>query len=172
MKLLIVRHADAGDAEEFAKKTGQADYLRPLSKKGHKQMNAAVPGLLELVPSCDLIVSSPLTRAMETAEIVRTGYDFVTVETTPALEPTADPAHFEVWMREHGDADVVVAVGHEPQLSEMATWLISGRDGSSLDLKKGGACLLAFDGPIKKGAAVLRWLMGPKELAAVGRSSS
>src|SRR5437867_4479572 len=113
MKLLIVRHADAGDAEEFANKTGQADYLRPLSKKGHKQMSAAVRGLLQLVPSCNLIVSSPFTRAAETAEYVRVAYELDVVQTTPALEPTADPAHFELWMREHPDADVVIAVGHE-----------------------------------------------------------
>jgi phosphohistidine phosphatase len=176
MKLLIVRHADAGDAEEFAK-TGQADYLRPLSKKGHKQMSAGVRGLLELVPSCDLIVSSPFTRAAETAEHLRVAYEREAIETTPALEPTADPAHFELWMREHAEAelggtvDVAIAVGHEPHLSELTTWLISGRDGSSVEMKKGGACLLAFDGPVRKASAVLRWLMGPSHLAAVGRDA-
>ena len=174
MRLLIVRHADAGDAEEFAK-TGQADYLRPLSKKGHKQMNAGARGLLELVPSCDLIVSSPFTRAAETAEHLRVAYERDAVETTSALEPTADPAHFELWMREHakadGNVDVAIAVGHEPHLSELTTWLVSGRDGSSVELKKGGACLLVFDGPVRKASAVLRWLMGPKELAAVGKDA-
>lgn len=166
MKLLIVRHADAGDQEEFAK-TGQPDSLRPLSKKGVEQMQGAAGGLLKLVPRADLLVTSPYTRAVQTAEIVHAAYGNIQREDTPTLEPERAPAELEEWLREHGDKEVVIAVGHEPHLSTLATWFMTGSDESCVELKKGGACLLVFDKRAKKGAGTLRWLMGPKELAAL-----
>jgi len=159
-----VRHADAGDQEAFAK-TGQPDHLRPLSSKGREQMRAAVSALTELVPSANLIVTSPYTRAVQTAEIVRKAYgDKIRAETTDTLEPERGPGEFESWLRSQADADVVIAVGHEPHLSTLATWLMTGSDESHIELKKGGACLLLFAQRVKRGAGTLRWLMGPKEL--------
>lgn len=166
MKLLIVRHADAGDRDEFAK-TGEPDNLRPLSPKGREQMRDVSEGLRAVVPSADLIVTSPYTRAVQTAEIVRGAYGNVPQEMSDTLEPDASNADFETWMRSHGDKAVVIAVGHEPHLGMLATWLMTGGDESRIELKKGGACLLAFDGRVKKGDGMLRWLMGPKDLAAI-----
>ena len=167
MKLLIVRHADAGDRDEFAK-TGKSDNLRPLSEKGRDQVKSGARGLIKLVPSADLLVSSPYTRAQETAEIVRKVYGKLEEEETSALEPEVAPSEFEAWLKSQSDHEVVIAVGHEPHLSTLATWFIAGTEDSRIDLKKGGACLLVFDGRAKKGAGILRWLMGPKELAAIG----
>ena len=168
MKLLIVRHADAGDREEFAK-TGKPDYQRPLSKKGVDQMKSAVAGLKKLVPTVDLIVTSPYVRAEQTAEIVRSAYGAdVPQEITDALEPEKSPAEFETWLHEHDELEVVVAVGHEPHLGTLATWLMTGSDDSRVDLKKGGACLIVFEKRLKRRSGVLRWLMGPAELKAIG----
>src|SRR5437867_6428791 len=160
MKLVIVRHADAGDAEEFAK-TGQPDAFRPLTDKGLEQTRSIADGLRKLVPSCDLIATSPYTRAMQTAEIIIAAYGDrgALPEATSALEPAAAPADFEEWIRDH-DADVVMIVGHEPHLSTLATYLMAGVSGSRIDLKKAGACLLAFDREAQKGKGVLQWLMG------------
>ena len=166
MKLLIVRHADAGDRDEFAK-SGQPDHLRPLSEKGRKQMKDACDGLRKLVPSADLIVTSPYVRAVQTAEIVRDVYGKTPHDETGTLEPEESPAEFESWLKSQPDHEVVVAVGHEPNLGILATWFMTGIEGSRVNLKKGGACLLDFDGDAKKGAGTLRWLMGPKELAAL-----
>ena len=164
MKLALVRHADAGDADEFAQ-TGQPDALRPLSDKGREQMRASIDGLRKLVPKCRLIVSSPFTRAVQTAEFLVDAYKCELL-ITGALEPAAVPADFEAWLQESGGADVVIAVGHEPNLGMLATWLMTGSGASHVDFKKGGACLLAFDGAVEKGKGVLQWLMGPKDLAA------
>jgi phosphohistidine phosphatase len=170
MKLALVRHADAGDADEWAQ-TGQPDALRPLSEKGREQMRAVVDGLLKLVPKCRLIVSSPYTRAVQTAEFLRDAYE-CELQTASALEPAAVPPDFETWLHESGSADVVIAVGHEPNLGMLATWLMTGGSVSRVDFKKGGACLLAFDGPAEKGKGVLQRLLGPKELAACAARSS
>jgi phosphohistidine phosphatase len=167
MQLLIVRHADAGDAGEFAK-TGQPDHLRPLSAKGRKQIAEAAEGLLALVPSATMIVTSPYTRAVQTAEIIRTSYDGIAEELTSALEPESPPAAFEEWLRGRGGTDVVIAVGHEPNLSALITWFMCGSADARVEMKKSGAALIVFDAGAKSGDGVLRWLMGPKELRARG----
>ena len=50
----------------------------------------------------------------------------------------------------------------------LATWLMTGSDESRVDLKKGGACLIVFEKKLKRRSGVLRWLMGPTELKAIG----
>src|SRR4051812_39483130 len=69
MTLIFVRHAEAEDREEWAK-TCADDGLRPLTKRGKKKMGKAAKGLQKLLRGADLCVSSPLTRALETAEII------------------------------------------------------------------------------------------------------
>ena len=166
MKLLIVRHADAGDREEFAK-TGKPDELRPLSDKGRKQMKGAAEGLRSLVPKVDLVATSPYTRAVQTAKIVADAYGEVEEETTATLEPESAPEDLEAWLGDHDLVDVVILVGHEPHLGEIVTWLMTGRGESHVEFRKGGAALLEFPDLVKKGHGTLRWLMGPKELAAL-----
>ena len=164
MNLVIVRHADAGDSEEFAK-TGKPDNLRPLSDKGRKQMRDAANGLRALVPKADLVATSPYTRAVQTAKIVADAFEDVEQETTATLEPDSALDDFEEWINDHDALDVVIVVGHEPHLGELATWLMAGKSESRIELKKGGACLLAFGGDVKKGDGMLQWLLTGKQLA-------
>lgn len=167
MQLLIVRHADAGDAGEFAK-TGDPDSLRPLSKKGRRQMRAAARALAELVPDPDIIVSSPYTRAVQTRTLLADAYGTdVPCEETETLEPESEPDAFTRWLRTHASANTVVAAGHEPHLSALVTWLMTGSADSRMELKKGGACLLEMDERVAKGEAVLRWLLTPKQLSSI-----
>ena len=164
MQLLIIRHADAGDAEDFAK-TRQPDSKRPLSDKGREQMDAASRALCLLVPKINLLAASPYTRAMQTAEIVLTRYPNAAREITDTLVPEKDPESFVRWLRAQGSREVVAAVGHEPNLSTLATWLVAGTESSRFELKKGGACLISFDKLPAKGTGVLEWLMTGKQLA-------
>jgi phosphohistidine phosphatase len=164
MRLLIVRHADAGDREDW-EKSGRPDEQRPLSEKGIERMRAAVKGLVELVPDVEVIVTSPYVRAAQTAEIVFAVYaGKPKQETSKTLEPEEQPDRFVAWLRGRKE-ETVAAVGHEPHLSTLVTWLMCGEASSQVDLKKGAACLLELDGQPRKGEAVLLWLMGPKQLA-------
>ena len=164
---MIVRHADAGDAEAFAK-TGQPDSLRPLSSKGRKQIRRAAKALADLVPDVSLIVTSPFVRAVETHDALCTAYGKkVESAHSDTLEPDRSPDAFTRWLRARQPPDVVAAVGHEPHLSTLVTWLLSGGNDSRIQLKKGGACLLEFDSEPRRGEGVLRWLLTPKHLDAL-----
>ena len=167
MKLLIVRHADAGDADSFAR-TGQPDWKRPLSPKGHEQMRRAVKGLVAMVESCEAVISSPYTRAVSTADVVRRAYELPEVMLTEHLEPNSLPEDFERWVREQPRREVFAIVGHEPNLGILASWLTSGSKSGDIEFRKGGAALLVFSRRPRKGEGTLRWLMGPKELATIG----
>lgn len=168
MDLLIVRHADAGDRDEFAK-TGKPDHLRPLSKKGRRQMKLAAPALARLCPGPSLLLSSPYTRAMQTSEYVRDARDpAADIEQTDALEPERPPADLLRVLRGR-DAELVIVVGHEPHLGLLASWVTCGSTDTHVELKKGAACLIRFDDGLAKGAGLLRWLMDSKMLRALAR---
>lgn len=167
MLLLIVRHADAGDAEAFVK-TGAPDSMRPLSAKGRKQSRIAAQALRQLVPDVSLIATSPYVRAVETHDALRAVYGKkVESATTETLEPERSPEAFARWLASYKSAEVVAAVGHEPHLSALVTWLMTGSDESRVQLKKGGACLLDFENHAAKQRGTLRWLLTPKLLEAI-----
>jgi phosphohistidine phosphatase len=164
MRLLIVRHADAGDAEEFAK-TGQPDSMRPLSRKGRKQMRRAARALAELVPDVEIVVASPFTRAVQTQALLVEGFGSrIPTQLTDTLEPDRPPGDFAGWLRGTDQRGTLAVVGHEPHLSTLATWLMTGETESRIQIKKGGACLLDLDGDARNATATLRWLLTPKQL--------
>lgn len=162
MRLVIVRHADAGDRDEFAA-SGRPDSERPLSLKGHEQMRTVAPRLRELVPDVDQIVTSPFTRARETAELLRKEYRASPLLETDTLEPESEPKAFARYLRDLG-AETVMCVGHEPHLSALAAWLTIGEAASYMDLKKAGVCLIELSRAPRRKSGSLRWLFGPKEL--------
>jgi phosphohistidine phosphatase len=168
MDLLIVRHGVAEDKEAFAE-TGKGDDERPLTDKGRKKMKRAARGLHTLVPEIGLLVTSPLVRARETAEIIAAAYELDgDVDREDVLRPGSSFDAFAEWLRQQNDGSPLCVVGHEPHLSGLATWLMSGAKESQLELGKGGACLLSFDGAPKRGGAVLCWLLTSKQLEAIG----
>src|SRR5688500_8362113 len=112
--------------------------------------------------------SSPLVRAMQTAEILAEEYD-----AKPArvewLRPEAPYEDFAQWARSRRDKETVVIVGHEPHLSGLVSWLLAGAKRSLLEMKKAGACLLEMEDAAGPSSATLVWSMGPKQLRAIGR---
>jgi phosphohistidine phosphatase len=163
MKLLVIRHALAGEREAFAR-SGQPDDLRPLTAGGRRKMGLAAKGLRALIPRIDMLATSPLLRAQETARIIARAYGIDVGETTPALDPGAPMTRFTEWAAPHASRDVVAVVGHEPHLSTLVTWLVSGLEESRVQLKKGGVCLLELEGTPRAAGAVLLWLLTPKTL--------
>lgn len=166
MNLLIIRHGIAEDKDEFAT-TGKSDDLRPLTAEGRVKTTHAAEGLRTIAPDISLLATSPLVRAQETAEIVGRVYGIEVRSTTEALSPDAPFSEFLDWIGDRSEQDVVAVVGHEPHLSALATRLLCGGDKSRIELKKGGACLLAFDRAPAAGSGTLKWLMYPSHLRAL-----
>jgi phosphohistidine phosphatase len=168
MDLLVIRHAVAGDRDTFAK-TGKRDELRPITEEGTRKMVRGAQGLRRIVEHIDYLASSPLVRARQTAQIVADEFGVKVDEKTEILSPDAKPGQFAEWLADQKQRDVVAIVGHEPHLSTLVTWLLSGVDESRVELGKGGACLLTLDGPPRKGGARLRWLLTPRQLRDLGK---
>lgn len=167
MRLLVVRHAAAEDKDEFAR-TGRSDDLRPLTSDGKRDMREAARGLRNVVPNIDVLATSPLVRAIETAEILGTTYEREPV-VVAALRPESPYDHVARWARTHAKKGVVVIVGHEPHLSGLVSWLLAGASASFVDLKKGAACLLEIEDAPAAGSAMLLWSVTPRQLRALGR---
>jgi phosphohistidine phosphatase len=167
MQILIIRHAIAEERSAFDA-TGKSDDHRPLTDEGRRKMTEAAKGLRALVPDLDVIAASPLVRAQQTAAIVAKAYRIADVETTSTLTPDARPAAFAKWAQAHIDHDVVAVVGHEPHLGTLVTWLLSGLADSHVVLKKGGACLVEFDGAPGPAMGHLHWLHTPAALRRMG----
>jgi phosphohistidine phosphatase len=167
MQLLVIRHAIAQTREEFA---GDDDALRPLTKEGRRQMQRVAKRLRRVVGELDVLGSSPLLRAMQTADIVAEEFADVDIATVGALEPDSAPAAFVTWLRKQRDAETVAVIGHEPHLGTLVTWLLTGVDEPRVPLKKSGACLLHFPALPRKAGATLQWALTPALLRDVSRS--
>ena len=167
MRLLIVRHAIAETREAFAR-SGQDDSLRPLTAEGRKRMRRGARGLRTIVPTIDILATSPLVRAVQTAEIVAEAYDGLRIVRVDELSPEKQFPAFLAWLRTQDASGTIAAVGHEPHLSGLASWLLTARSGSFISLKKGSVCLLEFGRDLNAGAAMLLWALAPAQLRALG----
>ena len=165
MNLLIIRHAIAMEREDFAADGGKNDELRPLTQSGTKKMVKNAAGLRFVVPIIDLLVSSPLVRAEQTAAIVSDTYNDKPIVKCDALKPDTDPEKLLEFLRklpQHSDKDAVIAVvGHEPHLSEFIAYACTGTARSFIEFKKGGACMLSFAHGVTAGKAQMQWIHKP-----------
>ncbi len=162
MKLLLIRHAIAEEREDFAK-TGKDDRLRPLTDEGRKKMKQAARGLQTVAPDIDLLATSPLTRAAQTGAIVDSVYGGLKEVEIVELSPESTPNDFLRWLRKQ-KAGCVAAVGHEPSISLILSWLLTGSERRIFAFRKGGACLLDFPDEVAAGTATLVWALTPAQL--------
>lgn len=165
MEIIFLRHAPAGEREDWAK-TGRPDSERPLTPEGLKRAREAAKGLAKLVEAADLVATSPWVRARQTAEIAAKAFGAPLVETNFLL-PHRSPASLAGWLSGL-DGERVILVGHEPHLSKVIGWLMTGNAARTIvGLKKSQALLLET----KKAApasAVLSWSLPPRVLRRLG----
>lgn len=162
MRLCLVRHAIAVERglPGFAD-----DASRPLTQEGRERMEAAAAGL-RLLMTADALLTSPLLRARQTAEILQNAFGIEDPRVSEALASGAHGALFDDANATGGET--VLAVGHEPFLSEALAYALTGDSaGMSAPFKKGAAALVEFHGPAAPGGGVLEWLMQPAALRAV-----
>ena len=167
MNVLVIRHAIAEDRRRFAK-TGADDGARPLTARGRKRMRTAARGLRRAAPEVDFLATSPLTRAVETAEIVAAAYDGLKVVKVAQLTPDGALQPLLKWLADRKHDGTVAIVGHEPQLGVFVGWMLSGLEESFVRMKKGGACLLELKEQVRPGRARLLWSLAPAQLRRLG----
>jgi phosphohistidine phosphatase len=161
MQLCLVRHAIA---EERGLRWPD-DSLRPLTAEGRVKMEAAARGLATLWKP-DAIITSPYTRAVQTAQILARVTGAPVVSEVRALT-TGEHDKLFVAARRTG-AVRVAAVGHEPLMGEALSYALCGdADRMSAVFKKGAAALIGFvDEPVA-GRGWLEWHMQPAWLRAL-----
>lgn len=161
----LVRHA-------IAAPRGAAwpdDDERPLTRAGIERMTRAVQGLRALDVEVDVVLTSPLVRARQTADLLAAGLDrrprlLALAELAPGVAP-------DVTMRAVARATraaSVALVGHEPDLGTLAAWLIGARE--PVPFRKGGVCRIDVGHWPAAPRGRLVWFAPPKMLRHAGRS--
>jgi phosphohistidine phosphatase len=169
-QLYLVRHAIAEERDPLR---WPDDRLRPLTAKGMRRFEAAARGLRRLVPTVDVLLTSPLVRARQTAEILVAEAQWPPPETMDALAPETPVGETISALASFSTARRVAAVGHEPHLSELATALLGGEPTSPfLVFRKGGVACVQFDVGANPRGGVLRWLLTPKALRLLASARS
>jgi phosphohistidine phosphatase len=164
LQLYLVRH---GVAEE----RGDAwpdDSKRPLTESGANRLRRSGRGLLALDLTFDVVLSSPLTRARQTAEILAEAFSspppIIIVE---ALSPGGAQAAVLAEIEKQARRERVALVGHEPSLGELAGRLMGLRH--PLEFKKGAIARIDVDAGSPATLGRLRWLLPPKVLRTLGK---
>jgi len=161
--LYLVRHAIAAQPG----KDWPDDSKRPLTPKGIARMRKAVQGLRALDVRIDLVLSSPLVRAMQTAEILVHGLKPAPpLNVLAALAPGVAPPQLAHALEHFRKASCLALVGHEPGIGEVAAWLTGAR--APLPFKKGGICRIDVSALPPTGNGQLIWMATPRMLRALG----
>jgi phosphohistidine phosphatase len=130
-------------------------------------MRRGARGLKQIIPQVDLIATSPLVRARQTAEILGHIYDNTVAIEIAELEPGASLESMLRWLQNQRSDATIMLVGHEPFLSMLISWLTTRSDDTFLEFKKGGACFITFDEGIYAGGATMQWLVTPAQLRSL-----
>ncbi len=160
MMLYIMRH---GLAEDPTSKGDDA--ARKLTQKGADKIRKAAAGMRSTGLALEAILTSPIARAAETAEIVAAELGGPKPREMPELSTGASPANvLDALARQHLPESVLL-VGHEPTLSRLASLMLTGSSESvGIRFKQGGVIALEFPDRVERGAAQLRWMLTQRQL--------
>jgi phosphohistidine phosphatase len=163
-ELYLIRHGVAearGDA-------WPDDAKRPLTERGVTRLRKGARALARLGVSIDVILTSPLTRTRQTADVVAAAFDpkppIVSVE---ALAPGGSQAAVITELEKHVRRGHIAIVGHEPGIGELAGRLAGTRH--AMEFKKGAICRIDVETLPPRGAGSIRWFLTPKLLRGLRR---
>ena len=161
MTIYFLRHANAGKPLANPKK----DEKRALDKDGIEQCGAVGRALTALDVQVDVIISSPLKRAAQTASLVGNELSYEgKLQFEDALRPGATFSDFRRMLEKYAKQEAVMVVGHNPSLSEFLGRILTETGcEAGTDLKKGAVAKLE----IERNSAVLQWCLTPKVIRAL-----
>ncbi|MFO1423209.1 MAG: phosphohistidine phosphatase SixA [Candidatus Competibacteraceae bacterium] len=163
MKLLLVRHAIAEEAEAFIA-AGGTDARRPLTEVGRKKMRKGANRLRTQLGRIDVLAHSPLLRARETAEIIARACGDPPLVECVSLDYRYPPEAVADWLAQYPADYLVVVVGHEPQLGLLAGLLVTGESRPLMAFRKGGVAMIEFPEQAEAGMGVLHWALTAGQL--------
>ena len=161
MILYFLRHASAGESLANPKK----DEKRGLDKEGIEQCGYIGRALAALEAQVDVIVSSPLKRATQTASLVgnEIGYEGK-LQIDAGLRPAAGLADFRKLLEKYARQEAIMVVGHNPNLSQFLGAIISDSGcEASVELKKGAVAKIEM----RRSSGTLQWCLTPKVARAL-----
>lgn len=188
MKLILIRHGIAEDIFEAG-----SDEERKLTPEGHRKFKKVASGILKCEPKIDSVISSTLVRAIQTAEILIgkihsqtfkgseitlsgriKAAESLSHEKLTELRPNSNPQEFCQWLRQRYKNNTeycLSVVGHEPHLSALLSFLLTGRNENFFEIKKGGAACLDLYFRAADIRSQLNWFMKPSQLRSLSASS-
>lgn len=163
-ELYLIRHGlaeDRGDA-------WPDDTKRPLTEEGMSRLKKIARGLARFGVSIDTVLTSPLVRTRQTAEIIAAGLDSrPTVVNADSLAPEGTFAAVVADLEKHARKPRIALVGHEPAIGELAARLIGSRH--ALEFKKGAVCRIDVEDLPPNGPGDLRWFLPPGVMRSIKR---
>jgi phosphohistidine phosphatase len=165
MKLYLLRHGIAVDriGGEIS-----SDWQRPLTKEGQKETNQVAVALAKIGVNANLIVSSPLVRARQTAEIVQEVLAKGTeLQITDSLAPGGTASDLYKFLKPFNQLEGIVLVGHEPDMSRLAGTLLWAGPELNISFKKAGICRIDIVDMPPSSPGILKWFLTPKILCAI-----
>ncbi len=160
MFVYILRHA-------IAVQRGTSGYPnddRPLTEDGKEKMQKAARGIASLIDDIDVILTSPLLRAHGTAKLVAEalGADHK-IEICAELLPGNSSKKLLLHLAKYKSLQSVIIVGHEPDLSYIASALL-GSNASIIEFKKGALCCIEVATLPPRNPGKLHWHLQPRQL--------
>ena len=163
LELYLIRH---GVAAERGDKYPD-DSKRPLTADGLTALRKEVKALVKLGVTFDHIISSPLVRTRQTAEVFSQGLPSKPpVSFSDALAPAGSTAAVVQELSKHMRKGSIALVGHEPNIGELAARLVGAR--AAFEFRKGAICRIDFEVFPPKGVGHLQWFATPKMLRKIG----
>jgi len=173
IELYLMRHGIAADLGEGGI-INDAD--RPLTPEGRARMKLAAGGLRELGLKFNVILTSPLLRCRQTAEAVAEILDLQhRVKIMESLAPgkafaAGEGGHAEIFLELGAyQFDRALLVGHMPDMSEIASYLLAGNRNLNIEFKKGSICAIEVTSLPPRGPGLLRYLLAPKQMRTLSK---
>ena len=152
------------------------DEDRPLTPEGRVRIKQGAAGLRELGLKFNVILTSPLLRCRQTAEAVAEVLDLQhRFKIMESLAPggafaTGEGGHAEIFLELGAyQFDRALLVGHMPDLSEVASYLLTGNRNLNIEFKKGSLCAIEVTSIPPRGPGLLRYLLTPKQMRVLGK---
>jgi phosphohistidine phosphatase len=167
MEIYLVRH---GDAEPAIFNTPEEDYERQLTESGEETLRYEALGLKNFVDSFDYILTSPYTRALQTAEIFADIFEYPDkIIKTLALKPPGNTEALLEEIESLEDAERVLCIGHTPSIGEIASEIVTSiQEEDFFDFRKGAILRLDMEYPALDLDAKLIYFLDPDILKFIG----